>query len=254
MISHCEGLGLQPNLKRGKTSILLRLAGKGAQAAKRAAFPKGEPRLHLRDLDVNVEIVANYTHLGGVLDHRGRMDQEARRRIAVAATAYDAGKQVLFGNRTIDLEARTAVFEATVRPTIFNLCLWVPGGSAWEKLNIGYTGLVRRLLQPTLQTKDVFKIPGPLAHILTGTPPLWLYARKARLSFLLSLVCHGPPSLWAMLQAQQGWTRCVREDLVWLASFPELEWPLPCAAAWSEWWHHIRTAPAISSGGCRSAL
>ena len=169
MISHCEGLGLQPNLKRGKTSILLRLAGKGAQAAKRAAFPKGEPRLHLRDLDVNVEIVANYTHLGGVLDHRGRMDQEARRRIAVAATAYDAGKQVLFGNRTIDLEARTAVFEATVRPTIFNLCLWVPGGSAWEKLNIGYTGLVRRLLQPTLQTKDVFKIPGPLAHILTGT-------------------------------------------------------------------------------------
>ena len=34
-------------------------------------------------------------HLGGVLDHRGTMEPEARRRLAIASTAYDAGRDLI---------------------------------------------------------------------------------------------------------------------------------------------------------------
>ena len=43
VLSHCESFGLEPNLKRGKTSLLLVLQGKGSQQAK-ARYSRRESR------------------------------------------------------------------------------------------------------------------------------------------------------------------------------------------------------------------
>ncbi|CAE7580998.1 unnamed protein product [Symbiodinium sp. CCMP2592] len=243
VVSHCQGLGMRPNLRRGKTSLLLHLRGRGVQAVKRAYFPAGASKVLLPDLGVYVEVVPAYTHLGGVLDHRGALEQESRRRLALAANAYDASKQLILNNRTIELSARTAVFESAVRSTLFNVALWVPRGPAWDRLVGGYTRLMRRLLVPFFGDKEVFRLPDPLVHVLADSVPLELFAKKSRLGLLLSMVIAGPPSLWAIIQAEQGWMACLRDDLAWLASANPTSWPALDVSAWPQWWHLMKLGP-----------
>ncbi|CAE7940187.1 unnamed protein product, partial [Symbiodinium sp. KB8] len=57
VISFCEGHGMAPNLKPGKTGVLLSLQGKGSKQARRRFFPEGTQRLHLPDLDVGVAVL-----------------------------------------------------------------------------------------------------------------------------------------------------------------------------------------------------
>eukprot|EP00439_Symbiodinium_sp_Y106_P058806 s516_g8.t1 len=245
VLTRCHELGMQPNLKKGKTAFLLRLCGKGTHRAKREFFPSGKPQLWIPDLRVHIATEATYTHLGGVLDHRGTMEPEARRRLAIATTAYDAGRDVIYANKTISLPARVKVFEMAIRPTFFNLALWVPAGRSWEALTDGYTRVLRRTLALTFKGDALFEIPGPLVHLMTNSMPLALHARGTRIGFLCSLAQAGPPGLWAMLQAEGAWQRTVRDDLAWLVQGGGT-WPDLTAASWPEWWHLLRhTAPWV---------
>ncbi|CAE7036913.1 unnamed protein product [Symbiodinium sp. CCMP2592] len=243
VISHLQGMGMQPNMKRGKTSLLIHLVGRGVRAARARFFPNGESRLYLADLDVHVEVVPSYVHLGGAIEHHGCPALEARRRLAIAGAAYEDGRRILLGNRTIDLPARARTFEAAVRPTFFNIALWLPTGPAWAKIETGYTSLLRRMLAPSFKDKELFRIPDPLIHLLVDSPPLYQYARKSRLSFLLSLANHGPPCLWAVLQAEGQWCAQICADLQWLVDTDRSEWPAVHGAAWPEWWRQLRQSP-----------
>ena len=82
------------------------------------------------------------------------------------------------------------------------LGLWVPIGQPWESICDGYSKLVRRLLVPVVGAHRAFHVPLPVVHWCTGCWRLTLIARRARLSFLLSLVQSGPPLLWAILQSE----------------------------------------------------
>ncbi|CAE7213875.1 unnamed protein product [Symbiodinium sp. KB8] len=84
---------------------------------------------------VSISTTPAYTHVGGVLDHRASMLPEARRRLSIASTStsYDEGKALLYGNNTIALPVRVAVFEAAIRPSCFNVALWLPVGRAWKR-------------------------------------------------------------------------------------------------------------------------
>ncbi|CAE7754403.1 Pol, partial [Symbiodinium sp. CCMP2456] len=240
VLSRCYELGMVPNLKPGKTSLLLRIAGKGSAAAKRLFFPEGKPQIYLSDLQVNIATAPVYTHLGGVLDHRGSMLPETRRRLAIASTSLDEGKVLVYGNKTIDLPARVAVFEAAVRPTLFNLSLWLIRGPAWTKLELGYARLLRRLLATHFQGEALFKLPSQLVYALTDSLPLHMVARKMRFALLCSMALTGPPGLWAMLQWEMEWCEQMQRDLEWLYAGDSAHWPQPCGASWPEWWRLLR--------------
>ena len=235
VLTRCQELGMQPNLNKGKTALLLRVQGKGSQQAKRQYFPTGKPHLWLQDLQVSVAIEPVYTHLGGVLDHRGTMFPEAQRRLAIATAALEDGKALIYTNKTIGLQARVSVFEAAIRPTFFNVSLWLPAGPAWEKLTAGYTRLLKKLLATHFRGDSLFGLPGPLVHILTNSFPLELVATKARMSFLCSLAQSGPPELWAALQREQTWLGQRRKDLSGLVVDSPETWPGLSEAFWPAW-------------------
>ena len=235
VISFCEGHGMAPNLKPGKTSVMLHISGRGSHRARQAYFRDGAKSLSLPDLGVSVVVADSYKHLGGVIDSKLTMRPEARFRLAQASSSYDAAKTLLLGNPRLDLITRARLFESVVTPTFFNIGLWLPAGKAWEALRSGYSKLVRRLLVPTVGAHQAFHLPLPVAHWCTGCWHIELVARRARLSLLLSLVQVGPPLLWAMLQEEGQWCRVLRDDLSWFVQPDPEQWPALHASAWDHW-------------------
>ncbi|CAE7939956.1 rbcL, partial [Symbiodinium necroappetens] len=181
VISFCEGHGMAPNLKPGKTSVMISLRGKGHKKVRQAFFPQGTQQLLLPDLGVSIVVTDHYKHLGGFVDCKLAMRHEVRHRLAQASSSYDSAKTLLLGSSKLALATRAALFESAVTPTFFNIGLWVPKGQAWDSLCNGYSKLVRRLLVPNVGAHRAFHA--------------------------------GPPLLWAMLQEETTWLEAIREDL-----------------------------------------
>ncbi|CAE7906300.1 unnamed protein product [Symbiodinium microadriaticum] len=243
VLSFCTSHGMAPNLKPGKTSVLVSLLGKDSKKARGQYFPAGTQQLWLPDLEVGVAVTDQYKHLGGLVDCKLTMKPEARFRLAQAASSYDAAKTLLLNSPKLELKTRAALFATAVTPTFFNLGLWLPEGPAWDMLSSGYSKLVRRLLITDVGAHDALHVPLPVAHWCTGCWRLALVARRARLSLLVSLVKAGPPLLWAMLQSEATWLRTLQADLQWFVRSEEQQWPLVIEPAWPEWHALLRTAP-----------
>ena len=226
--------GMKPNLKAGKTALMLALRGRGAHKARQKWFPKGARSVHLKDLDLRVQVAPQYVHLGGLVDPEMHMKQEARRRVAMATSAYKSGSKLLFANTSIPLDTRASLFQTYVGSTFFNLALWIPSGPGWDVMDGGYTKVLQGLLAKQFKGDAYYKLVAPATHIITGSWPLGIIARRARLSLLSSMAAAAPEALWAMVQTEQSWLQAVREDLAWLTKL-EGPWP-PCKPfAWAEW-------------------
>ncbi|CAE7193341.1 unnamed protein product [Symbiodinium sp. CCMP2592] len=228
-----EEFGLAPNLKPGKTAVMVHLCGPGSQQAKRSLTAGKKAELYLHDLDVRVQITPQYTHLGGVLDAKLSLKAEAMRRLALLGDAFDQGRKLLFQNCTIPLHTRVQLYEASVRSTLFNLSLWVPCGDSWRRLCGGYTRCPRRVLAAEIKGEALYKVPAPLVHIATDSWELKHLARRSRLGLLCAMSLKGPAVLWAQLRAEQSWLRIVRDDLNQLAKFDDT-WP-DQTCSWQAW-------------------
>ena len=243
IISAFRSHGLDPNLKRHKTSMLMRVRGTGATRMRRVTFASGAPMLELQDLQAAIPIVPYYKHLGCMVDPEARLGQESRHRSALAAAAYTQAKDLLLQNRDLSLATRSVIFQATVVPTYFNLEVWIAKGKYWEQMSDVFSRLVRRLLCRDVLGMDLFRVPLPLAHWAAECWTLDMFARRSRVSALISLAKRGPPILWAMLQNESEWCLQAREDLRWLVGGEVDRWPALSGAAWPTWWHILRDQP-----------
>ncbi|CAE7254963.1 Pol [Symbiodinium sp. CCMP2456] len=216
------------------------LTGAGAKKARRKTFGSGKAELWLADLQEAVPVVQVYKHLGGMVDGAMTMSHEVRYRMSMAAAAFESAKKLILQNERVALQVRGRIFEATVTPTIFNIALWTPEGKQWEKLSDGYSRQVRRLLGRQLEGPDLFRLPLSLAHWATGCWPLYMIAKRARLSLLVSLCKAGPDALWAMIQLEGTWCQQALLDLRWLVEGLEDQWPATRKENWPEWWHLLR--------------
>ena len=243
VISFCEGHGMAPNLKPGKTSLMIRIYGRGSQKARGAFFTGGAQCLQLPELGVSIPVADQYKHLGGIVDCKLSMRPEVRFRLAQASSAYDTAKRLLLNNPQLELATRARLFESAITPTFFNIGLWVPLGPSWDALTSGYSKLVRRLMATNTGAHKALHAPLPVAHWCTGCWRLDLIARRARVSLLMSLVQAGPPLLWAMLQSEGTWFSTLRQDLQWLVNEEADQWPAVTAPAWPEWYHLLKSSP-----------
>ena len=241
-VSTLEEFGLSPNLKAGKTSVLLHLVGKGATKARKLATRRGRPVLYLEDLALEIPVVPQYVHLGGIVDAKLTGKPEARKRLALIGSAFDQGRRLLFQNPTIPLAIRTQLFEVSVRSSLFNLANWVPGGDAWNCLVGGYSRCLRRLLVPFVQGVTLFRLPLPAVHVLTNSWSIELVAVRSRLGVLSALARNGPDVLWAVLQREQTWLQCVRQDMQMLRDF-DSSWPAVEPPLWQHWTQRIKESP-----------
>ena len=110
VIQACRSMGMSPNLKRGKTAMVLSLVGKGLQKVRQQYFGQNRDMLWLPDLQISVHVTPQHVHLGGMLDMTANMQAEKRRRLALAANAYDSGRRLLYQNRAVDLPVRVKLF------------------------------------------------------------------------------------------------------------------------------------------------
>ena len=244
IISAFRSHGLDPNLKRHKTSAMIGVRGKGATAARRKYFASGKPELELRDLRENIQIVPHYKHLGCYVDIGARLHNEVRHRTALATAAYEKAKDLLLQNRDLTLETRSSLFQCVVVSTYHNLAIWVATGRQWEAMSEAFSRLVRRLLCRHVSGDELLRVPLPMAHWATGCWPLELYARRSRISTLISLAKKGPPILWAMLQNEDTWCAQIQNDLRWLVDGEQDKWPEIHATAWPLWWQLLREQAA----------
>ncbi|CAE7037280.1 unnamed protein product [Symbiodinium sp. CCMP2592] len=237
IIEFSERHGMLPNLKPKKTAAILALRGSGARRTRQEWFPSGKRTLTLPELQKEVQVAPSYVHLGGVIEPEMKLVQEARRRLGMAKSAFDSGKSLIYTNESIPLLLRTTLFHMAVTSTGFNLGLWVPVGRAWDLLEGGFTKILQGLLSKRFKGETYYKLPAPAVHILTETPPLASYARKARLSLLTAMCWTAPDLLWAALQLDDEWNATLRADLEWLRSGSD-QWPDLQPASWPRW-HHL---------------
>ena len=243
VVSLFRSHGLSPNLKRDKTSVILRLVGKGATTVRKRYFSSGKPELFLEDLQEAIPIVKQYRHLGAIIDPEMKLGAERRHRTALANAAYDSAKDLLLQNRALSMQTRSALFQSSVVSTYFNLPLWIVVGSEWEKMSNAFSRIVRRLLTKVVDGPTLFRAPLPLVHWATGCWPLEYFARRGRISALISLAKAAPPVLWAAIQSTDQWRQQLCQDLHWLVNGDVEAWPHVSSAGWPHWCHLLRMSP-----------
>ena len=228
---------------RDKTSIILRLVGKGAVTVRKKYFRNGKAELFLDDLQEAIPVVKQYRHLGAIIDPEMKLGAERRHRTALANAAYDSARDLLLQNRDLCMQTRAAIFQSAVVSTYFNLPLWITSGGEWTKMSSAFSRVVRRLLTKEVDGPLLFRAPLPLIHWATGCWPLEYFARRGRISALISLAKAAPPVLWAAIQNADQWKRQICQDMHWLVADDHEQWPHVSAAGWPHWCHLLQQSP-----------
>ena len=239
-----KDLALDPNLKAGKTELMISLRGKGSRDAARKWFGPRGAVLEVQTRasgKISVRVVADYVHLGFHIDRGVTFRPEADRRLSQARSACREFNTVLLQNPKIPRAVRASLFAVLVDSTFFNLELWHGDeGKAWKKLVDGHARLQRGLLRCEIGGEQLVKLtPADVSYML-GVPSMMAMLRSKRLRYLVTLVKAAPTELWAVLKAQKTWMSKVIEDLTWLSHHVPGEWPPVQSQTWPLWWHIIR--------------
>ena len=242
-----KDLALDPNLKAGKTEMMISLRGKGSRAAAAKWFgPKGATlEVETRSSGkVVLRVVADYVHLGFHIDKGVSFRPEALRRLSQASGACREFNAILLRNPMIPRSVRAALFHILVESTFFNLELWTGDEpKAWKKLVDGQARLQRGLLRCELSGDQIVKLSPADVSFLLGVPSMGIMLRGKRLRYLITLVKAAPSELWAVLKAQKAWMSKLLDDMEWLVQMAPGPWPRINALDWPSWWHLIQDSP-----------
>eukprot|EP00438_Fugacium_kawagutii_P016297 Skav208500 [mRNA] locus=scaffold1658:66831:72825:+ [translate_table: standard] len=217
LLDECLAHGMEPNLQAGKTEILFSFQGRGSRAARLRSFGPtasgkalilGEYRSH------EVHLVGQYTHLGCTLHHSGCVRAEMRRRLGIAQQAFNQHRRLLYCNRQIKQQKRTALFDSIIMSKLlYGTETWVlHTWAAKSSFHAGLVRLYRRLLglpHDSHHSDDAILVMGDL---LSPTEAL----RRSRLRYLVTLYQCGRGASWGLLRQDHEWIQLVQEDLLWL--------------------------------------
>ena len=142
VLSACKSHGLKPNLKKGKSALMLGLRGTGSRKAAAAAFAGNAKELPVVLEDgtrVVVHVEAAYVHLGTFLDRDGCLLGEARRRVAMAGRAFEHLRALVLQNQHLEVATRASLFKGAVESVLFNLEVWTES----DRERVGQTSFLR---------------------------------------------------------------------------------------------------------------
>ena len=207
IVDQCAVRGLIPNCKPGKTSVVMSLRGKGSRKEQLNLFGNGDRHLTVRTNrfgQLLIPVVPTYIHLGCAVERGMNMETEAHRRGAIASTAFEPLRRLVFQNTSIPPKTRGQLFTVFIDSTYFNLEIWRgPEDKGWKRLVLGHQQLTKRLLAKDLPAEEIHKITPAEITCLTSHPPLCIIHKSKRLRFLVSLFNAAPPVLWALIQAER---------------------------------------------------
>ena len=106
---------MQPNLKKGKTEVMLCFRGIGSRELRRRYYSQNcgfpvvcENKTH------HISVVSRYLHLGGILHHRTVTNAEITRRLGIAHQAFTQHRRLLYRNAQIPWQKRKEMFSTLV--------------------------------------------------------------------------------------------------------------------------------------------
>eukprot|EP00435_Cladocopium_sp_Y103_P006413 s3376_g2.t1 len=117
LLELCVEHGLSPNLKKGKTELLLSLRGRHSRQMKLDLFgPEATGLLPVitEHQVLHVPLTRTYLHLGGLLHHQPDQRGEVRRRLAQAHAAFTQHRRLLYHNARIPFSKRRELFQVLV--------------------------------------------------------------------------------------------------------------------------------------------
>eukprot|EP00435_Cladocopium_sp_Y103_P026910 s1210_g6.t1 len=217
LLDTCRFHCLSPNLMPGKTELMATFRGAGSRQQRINFYgPLANRRFPVvcEGEVCYIQMVTQYKHLGSVAHHTGEQKKELRQKAAVAHSAFNHHKKVIFQNRHLALERRVELFQMLVlSKLLYGADSWIAtDGSMDEKFKTTIMNLYRRLL----------KLAGD-CHICdeellvkVGMPSADELLRRARLRYIVTLVQAGLPDLWALLHKDVDWCRLLEQDMVWM--------------------------------------
>ena len=191
---------------------------------------------------VKIAVTGAYTHLGGVIHHKGDRRKEAARRLAMCHEAYSQHRRIVFTNGHFTLQRRAELFRSLVLSKFsFGTESWtLPTQNSRHQIHAGIIRLYKRLLgsQPDTHYTD--------DEILTALhlPAPTELLRAARLRYLGLLYRSGPLDLWGMIRRDGEWMELIWADLDWMhAQLWNSSELLDPRCHWEQWEHLIQTFP-----------
>ena len=234
--------GLVPNLKKGKSELLVDIRGKhSVQVRKDLCASNYEIPTASSFVQDKLRVVGDYKHLGTWMQRRQNHDKEFRTKFAQAHNVLTRYKTQIFGNKLMQW---SQFFESLAMSVIsYNAAVW----------NLA-TARERQHFQ-----KGLFKLYRRAAILHFGAQAMhWGQAKifvelellrpevlltQARLRYLGHLAAKGQELFWAMVQTEQVWWTLIQTDFEWLRSFCPTE-PCPCPTReWNDFADYVCEAP-----------
>ena len=240
LLELCVEHGMSPNLKKGKSEILLSLRGKDSRRRKIQLFVPQAPMslpVITEHQSYQVPITNNYLHLGGLLHHGADQRTEIRRRLALAHSAFNQHRKVLYHNKQIPLKKRSELFQVLiVTKLLYGAESWlVTDNRTVATFAAAILKLYRRLLQiPPEQHHSTEQI---LATVGLPSPDTLL--RRQRFRYLGTLFRCGGGDAWGLLSADVDWCGYVEADLQWMWEQLRRSSDLPRPSSDFEHWRNI---------------
>eukprot|EP00435_Cladocopium_sp_Y103_P033831 s1824_g8.t1 len=215
--------GLILNLKPRKTEVVIAPRGKGApQVRHDDLLVTRLGRIPLSELDLTLQCVARYEHLGTIFSAEADMQNEIVHRRTRAIQAHRQVAKPILRNRHLSVQVRLKLFESLVIPVLLH------GAGNWKLLSVRQfrslhaviMGWQRSILQNGFWTSD--QLTDFELQCRWHLPSLSLRLAKARLLYAFHCVRDGPSLLLDFVTAVShmpgSWFSALRQGLCWLAS------------------------------------
>ena len=217
LLDLCAQHGMTPNVQPGKTEVMLSFKGQGSRLLKERYYsPAGSGTLTVvcETATVQVNVVAEYLHLGALAHHSSTTGWECKRRLGIGHQAFTAHRRLLYHNQGISFDKRRQIFESLVLSKVFyGMELWTfPTPASEKQFHSSVLRLYRRLgrLPHDAHLQE--------ADIITATqlPTPATLLRRQRLRYLVTLIQCGLAVPWGLLHDDQEWMQLLRSDLCWM--------------------------------------
>ena len=215
LLDVCAQHMVTPNLKKGKTEVILSFRGPGSRALRLQHYgPQAGgtiPILFEYGL-AQLSTVGEYVHLGGLIHHQGVTRKELRRRFGIANTAFNQHRRLLYQNPAFSLEKRKQLFVSLVLSKLcYGMESWVLSDRrSWSFFQSALIRLYKRLLH--LPGHGHFTDLEVLGRL--GLPDAEMLLRRCRLRYLGTL--YESDVHWPLLLRDSAWLDLLEHDLEWL--------------------------------------
>ena len=237
LLDLCDLHMMSPNLRKGKTELMLCFNGPGSRALRVRHYgpqASGSFSIVCENQMKSVLLTKHYRHLGGQLHHTGDQATDVTQKLAVGHGAFNMHRKLLYHNQHITLQHRSELFNTLVLTKVmYGADTWIAKDQrTMKKFEAAIFRLYRRLLKvvPMEKQSDLSII----AALELPTPEILL--RRARLRYLSVLFRCEVPDIWHLLGADQSWVQLIEDDLMWmwsqLSNSSNLQNPAVCPEQW----------------------